>query len=314
MNFSNNIIDIIFPATACDLKELEAIKNLLENSNLKSNIFYENDLVLNNKIDHEFPSFPAKLRFEQFKKAVENPNSKIIWCAKGGYGSAEILPFLEKLEKPKFKKIFIGFSDISSLNKILIEDWNWQVINAPMLNQIALKKVNEISKNAIFDLIFGKISQLKYQLKLISENFKTSPIKSQIIGGCTSVLCGNFGTKNQINWSDKILFLEDEGEDGERLDRYFQQILSIIIEQKHYPKAILLGNFLQNNPHGTPKEKNIQLAVEIFAKKIKENQLNIPIFEETSKSLGHSENMLPLILGQEGIINKNQLTQNVITN
>ena len=118
-----------------------------------------------------------------------------------------------------------------------------------------------------------------------------------VSGGCISVLAGQFGTKNQIDWADKILFLEDEGEDGERLDRYFSQLIQIMRESKKYPQAILLGNFLQANPHGTPKAKNITMAIEKFAANLLEENLAVALFEEKTKCLGHSKDMLPLVLG-----------------
>ncbi len=310
---NNQVIDVISPATACSFAEMGKIKFFLKEKNLNANFFDEEKLTLATTADHEFPSFSAKARFEQFKKAIENPNSKIIWCTRGGYGSAELLPFLYKMPKPKNKKILIGFSDISSLNNFLIEKWNWQIISAPVLIQLALEKVSKESENAIFDLLEQKNSTLKYQVKLLTEVkksiFSKNIIKGDIVGGCISVLSGNFATKNQINWKNKILFLEDEGEDGERLDRYFQQIFTIMLEQKNFPKAILLGNFLEANPHGTPKAKNIEIAIERLVKRVTENKINLPIFQEISGCLGHSKNMLPLVLGKEAVISDGFLIQ-----
>jgi muramoyltetrapeptide carboxypeptidase len=307
----NDVVDIISPGTACTLDEIKKIKNFVKKIGLTSNIFLEKETTLKKPASHEFPSFTASQRFEQFKKAAENPKSKIIWCTRGGYGSAEILPFLKSLKKPKQQKIFIGFSDISSLNKFLIEEWNWQVVSAPMLAQIILNKVSEKSTKAISDFIFGKTAELKYGLNSLTTY--DSRLTTQTTGGCLSVLAGHFGTKNQIDWSGKILFLEDEGEDGERLDRYFNQIISIMLEEKKYPAAILLGNFLQANPHGTPKAKNIEMAIKKFTENLTEKKLKIPVFEEKTKCLGHSKNMMPLVLGAEARITADQfLVQKIV--
>ncbi len=295
----NDIVDIISPGTACTKAEINKIEEFIHKIGLLPNVFFGDETTLKKPTNHEFPSFDAKIRFAQFKSAVENPDSKIIWCARGGYGSIDLVPFLKKMPKPKTKKIFIGFSDISSLNKILIEDWEWEVITAPVLSQIALNKVSPKSTKAITDLVFGKTKKLEYKL-LTPNSLPLTPI----IGGCLSVLAGSFGTKNEINWKNKILFLEDEGEDGERLDRYFTQLVMIMNEKKSFPKAVLLGNFLQANPHGTPKAKNIEMAINKFAQK-----LNIPLLIEKNKILGHSQNMMPLILGRDAEIKKGILIQ-----
>ncbi len=310
MNFKflkkNDVVDVVCLGTACTLEENAKIKFFLQKINLTPRIFFEKELSLKKAAAHEFPSFSAQQRFEQFKKAVES-DSKIIWCARGGYGSAEILPFLEKMPKPKNQKIFIGFSDISALNNFLITKWNWQIVSAPMLAQIVLKKVSSKSVQAISDFIFGKKTELNYKLKVLIPEKK--PIKTEITGGCLSVLAGQFGTKHQIDFKDKILFLEDEGEDGERLDRYFWQLIQIMLQQKKYPQAIVLGNFMEANPHGTPKAKNISIAIEKFAANLIEQNLPIALFEEKTKCLGHSKNMLPLILGSKTKIISSILTQ-----
>lgn len=90
-------------------------------------------------------------------------------------------------------------------------------------------KVSAQSQQIIFDLIHKKITELNYDLKLLKG--VASDVEAEIVGGCVSVLAGNYATKNQLNWRNKILFLEDEGEDGERLDRYFTQIAFMINEK-----------------------------------------------------------------------------------
>lgn len=306
----NDIIDIVSPGTACSLAEILEIENYVKKIGLKSRIFLREETALKKSADSEFAAIDPAKRFEQFKKSAESKDSKIIWCTRGGYGSAEILSFLEKLPKPKTQKILIGFSDITSLNKLLIEKWNWQIVTAPMLVQLACNMVSKKSEEGILDFIFGKNSQLKYQLMALSA--KRSAVSAQIVGGCLSVLAGHFGTKNHLNWHKKILFLEDEGETGERLDRYFSQLISIISETKKIPAAILLGNFLQANLHGTPKAKNVEIAIEKFVKNLAEKKLAIPLFAEKTNCLGHSKDMLPLLLGAEAKIDKDlRLTQSV---
>lgn len=304
-----DLIEIISPSCALSKKENEAIKKLLKKHDFLPNIFEEKNIILDKNPKHEFSEFDAKIRFKQFKKSLENPKSKIIWCAKGGYGTAEILSFLPEIKKVKNKKIFIGFSDITALNKFLIEDLGYEVVIAPMLNQIAQKKISKNSINEIFNLISGQIKEISYDLEELY--LKNAKINAPLTGGCLSVLCANLATKNQISWKNKILFLEDEGEDGERLDRYFYQIFTIIKETKSYPKAIILGNFLHANPHGTPKAKNIEIAIQKLVKNFKKEKLPIPILQEKANLLGHSKNMMPIILGKKAIISQNKIIQNV---
>ncbi|MBL6664815.1 MAG: LD-carboxypeptidase [Rickettsiales bacterium] len=304
-------VDIISPASAIDFSELEAIKSFLKASGFQNNFFGENKLVLDKKVDYEFSFFSALDRFKQFEKAIYSDKSDVIWCAKGGYGTIELVEFFKKLKKPKKKKLLIGFSDITILNKILIEKFGWNVVVAPMPLQIVKNTVLKDPASRIVALIQGKVGVLEYKLDcLLGGKYN---ISAQIVGGCLSVLASQFGTKNQINFKNKILFLEDEGESGERIDRYFSQILQIITETKHYPKAILLGNFFQENIHGNINNKNIEFAIARLTERVKGLKKEISIFRDTNGFLGHSEKMRPLILGLKSEISNATLTQNLLS-
>ena len=140
-----------------------------------------------------------------------------------------------------------------------------------------------------------------YDLNILNQSFENK-IHGSLIGGCVSVLAGHFGGNYQIDFADKILFLEDEGENGERLDRYFRQIIEVILKTKKPPKAILLGNFMQSNIHGTPKAANIKIAINKLGERIKEFDLKIPLLQARDENLGHSNKMRPLLLGSDAEI------------
>ena len=306
----NDIVDIIFPATCCTESEIAAIKNYVKNElNLIPRILFEEEITptKTENLTNEFPSFPAKTRFKQFYQALKNKDSKIVWCARGGYGSGDILSFLSKAKKIKQNKIFIGFSDVCSVTTFLQDQWKWQILCAPVLAQLSKNIIEKEAVTELKNLIFSKKTKFNYDLIALN-NIKKTINKSFISGGCISVLAGHFGTKYQINFQNKILFLEDEGEDGERLDRYFRQIIDLILTTKKKPKAILLGNFMEANPHGAPKANNIEIAINRFVERIKDSKLKIPVFLAKDKDLGHSKKMRPLMLGcNSKIISKPRL-------
>ncbi len=308
----NTVVDIISPATGCSLKEIFSIKNYVKNElNLTPRIPLENELNFTAEIaENEFPINNKESRFLQLKEALQNEDSKIIWCGRGGYGSGDLLPFLEKLKPIKQNKLFIGFSDIVSISTFLQDNWGWNIICAPVLVQLARNDIEKKAENELKDLIFGQKTEFEYDLDLLNKSVDSGnpdlEISAPISGGCLSVLCGHFGGKYQINFENKFLFLEDEGEDGERLDRYFRQIIEVILKEQKLPKAILLGNFLHKNIHGSPKEKNVKIAINNFVSRIHDANLGIPIFKDKNNNLGHSHQMRPLILGASSRIVKHK--------
>jgi len=305
-----DLIDIVCPASSVSESDLKKIKFFLTQNGLKARFYMEDQLLLKKKQASLFPAFSAKKRFEQLQFALENNDSKAVWCMRGGYGSFELISLLEKISKPSLSKIFIGFSDITSLAIFLQQKWGWKIIYGPMLTQLASDKVTTSAKKAIFDLIFGKNSELNYEVSCLSDasaGFKNK-IEGKIIGGCLSVLACSFATSNEISYKDKLLFLEDIDESGEKIDRYFTQLIQVFLTSKNLPKALLLGNFSQGVTIPA-KKKNIDFAIEKFAKNLQENKLEIPLFQEKSNCLGHAKNIMPLLIGGEAKIANNILTQ-----
>ena len=297
---AGDIVDIVFPATCCSNEEIMAIKNYLQNKiGLTPRILLENIVTptIKENIGNCFPSYDITPRFEQLYQALNNSQSKIVWCAKGGYGSGDLLPLLEKAQKLKQNKLFIGFSDITSIALFIQQKWNWKTITAPMLLQLAKNSIEQKAQDQLKALIFGEKTELSYNLTPLNSGFENKPIEAEITGGCLSVLAGHFGGSYQIDFADKILFLEDQAEEGEKLDRYFRQIIEIILKTGKAPKAIILGNFMNKSSSITPDEQNVRIAFQRMAQKIEQFNLKIPLLEETEKSLGHSSNMRPLILG-----------------
>jgi muramoyltetrapeptide carboxypeptidase len=304
----HNIVDIIFPATSCSEQDILEIKNYLQNINLLPRIFFEKNTTPRTNLNCLLSNFSAKSRFEQLYEALKSPDSNLVWCGGGGYSSGDILPLLARAKKIKQNKMFIGFSDITSILVFLQQNWGWQTICAPLPMQLIKNgkmPVNKDSEQEIINLIFGKITNFKYDLFAL--NKITKNIEAEITGGCLSVMCGHFGSNFQIEFADKILFLEDMEESGERLDRYFRQIIEVILKTKKSPQAILLGEFCYGIKDKFLRQ-NIDKAIINFIARIEEFKLDIPVFK-AKDGLGHSDKMRPLILGAKSKIDisKNQL-------
>ena len=307
-----DIIDIIFPATSGSIQEISAIKKYLQNLGLKPRILLEKKTTPRKNLNSALSNFSALGRFEQLYQALENPDSKLVWCGRGGYSAGDLLPYLSKAKAIEQNKMLIGFSDFTSISTFLQQNWNWKTIQAPVLMQLIQNgklPVNKKSEKEILDLIFAKGINRKtdFEYGLIALNkTKTKNIKTEIVGGCLSVLSGHFGGDFQINFADKILFLEDIEESGEKLDRYFRQIIEVILKTKKKPQAILLGEFTYGIKDKFFKE-NVETAIQNLIARIDEFKLEIPVFQ-SQDALGHSDKMRPLILGVKSEINsKNQL-------
>ncbi len=303
----DTIVDVVFPATSGAAKEVLEIKNYLKKLGLKPRILLEKQTTPRKNFNCDLANFSAQNRFEQLYQALGNSDSSLVWCGRGGYSAGDLLPFLAKAKPIKQNKMFIGFSDITSISTFLQQNWGWKIICAPVLMQLienGKMPVNKKSEKEILDLIFGKKTEFEYGLVVLNKT-KDQNIKTEIAGGCLSVLCGHFGGDFQINFADKILFLEDVGETGEKLDRYFRQIIEVILKTKKKPQAILLGEFSYGIKDKFAKQ-NIAAAIKNLIARIDEFKLEIPVFQ-AKDALGHSDKMRPLVLGAKSEIRRGVL-------
>jgi muramoyltetrapeptide carboxypeptidase len=231
-------IDVVAPGYPSKPEEVDGAASFLEKWGLKPHIpkklIQPHFLHANDDIE----------RFTYLKKAVENPNSDVIWCLRGGYGSNRLLPFLAKLKKPKKSKLLIGISDITSLHTFVIQEWGWKTLHAPLLDRLGRNLVSPQHEKELHDLLFGKKKRIEFKkLKPLNEAAKAVvQIDSQIVGGNLTVLQSSLATPWQIQTKGKILFLEDIGERGYRIDRMFEQFRQAGLFKAC--RALVLGDFV----------------------------------------------------------------------
>ncbi len=174
-------------------------------------------------------------RFKDLQQALDDPAIKVIWCARGGYGSVRIIDSLKFDKFRRHPKWLIGFSDITVLHSVLHQQ-GFQSVHAIMpisLTHPTPKRALAIK--SLYDFLKGK--KLHYEIESDSLNIN-GQAKAVVVGGNISLLVSLLGSKYQINTDGKILFLEDVGEYTYSYDRmiyalknagYFTHLKGLII-------------------------------------------------------------------------------------
>lgn len=166
----------------------------------------------------------AQERSMDLQAALDDPDVKAIWCARGGYGTVHLLEHLDLSNIRKDPKWVIGFSDITVLHSAL-HNLGVASLHAQMPFNIAAK--TEASRTTLRDVLFRKVYDVSYQM---STNFETKEqlatrlhrpgqCEGVIVGGNLSLLYALRGTPYDIDPRGKILFLEDLDELYYHLDR-----------------------------------------------------------------------------------------------
>ncbi|MGH7952879.1 MAG: S66 peptidase family protein [Limisphaerales bacterium] len=155
---------------------------------------------------------------------------KAIFCLRGGYGSARLLQLLDYHFIKKHPKIFIGFSDITSLHCALLTHARLVSFHGPTLNtSLASDNPSAFVLQSLWKAVMepaaaGSICE-GYTGKTVSI-LKGGVATGPLIGGNLSVFCATLGTPFQPRFKNSILFFEDVGEEPYRFDRMLTQLLN----------------------------------------------------------------------------------------
>jgi muramoyltetrapeptide carboxypeptidase len=288
-------IKIVAPASKMPGEEqcIEEIKHLFKSHgefriNVSLDIFDNSDL---------FCAASLENRKKDFLDGLTSDKVDILWAYRGGYGSMEIIPYLEQHRPFRAFKLLIGFSDITALHLYFNQILKWPSLHATVLDRIA-RKVNSDDLQDIIDCIGKSKKDLSYPvipINIMAKKITQSNenILGDMIGGNLSVVQHSMGTCWQLNGNNKIIFFEDVGERGYKIRSKLEQLKQANIFST--AKAIIFGEFIDG------AEKNGKdhtgLVIESFA-----SQINIPVFRMSQ--VGHTAVNKPLFLGCMGRIHK----------
>ncbi|MEJ6792020.1 MAG: LD-carboxypeptidase [Lacinutrix sp.] len=237
-------------------------------------------------------------RCEDFQNALDNPNVKAIWSARGGYGTVRIL---DKLDYTKFlqqPKWVIGYSDITALHN-QIHTKGVESIHAIMCVSLPedLLEIKE-SIDTFKATLFSK--PVNYTLKGSNYN-REGNATGQLVGGNLTILHTMLGSNTSIDVSGKILFIEEIGEYKYHIDRMLQSM-----KRAGYfdnCKGIIVGDMSRMRKNTTLWGTNIeQLILDALA------DYNFPI--AFNMPAGHEDDNRAMIMGRniELTVNSKQTT------
>lgn len=235
-------IGIITPGSSIDEDELQdSIKNL-EELGLKP--YYTNNMLAKNA----YLGGTDKQRADDINHMFANDNVDGIFCARGGYGCNRILPMIDYEMIKRNPKILGGYSDITALLYAITSQTGVVTFHAP----VGISTFNEYS----IDYIRKVLMSTKSPVELISAEedeeredeayhkyvITSGTAEGELIGGNLSIAASLLGTPYDLDYKDKIVFLEDIGEEPYRIDRMLTELL--LAGKLQEAAGIVLGVFV----------------------------------------------------------------------
>jgi muramoyltetrapeptide carboxypeptidase len=161
-------------------------------------------------------------RLEDLNSMLGRPEIRAVVCARGGYGSLRLLPGVRYDVIREDPKVIVGYSDITALLNAVHKETGLVTFHGPMVRDLGGK-----SRDNWDDLLRimisgkGKTLALAPRGRALVEGKACGPLA----GGNLSVLCHLAGTPFFPELEGAILFLEDIGEPGYRVDRMLTHLM-----------------------------------------------------------------------------------------
>jgi len=221
-------------------------------------------------------------RAAEFQQQLEDEKVRAVFCIRGGYGVARLLPLLQPTSWHEQSKWLVGFSDCSLLLHYLQRHTDWLVCHGPTLASPQFVGGPQADKNR--EALKGVLFKSESPSTPVQFLQKPESAKGRLSGGCLSVILSALGTEAQLDLADSILFLEEVYEAPYRLDRMLTQMRQS--GQFEKVRAFVFGEFVEC---GSPEQvKDVLLDVL--------GDLNLPM--AIGLPHGHGEINHPLLLGQ----------------
>ncbi len=159
-----------------------------------------------------------------------DPAVDAILAVRGGWGCNRILPLLDYKTIAQNPKVIMGYSDITSLLVALYTRCGLITFHGP----VGISTWNEFTLNYVRRILFAgeavALEQPQERNNLgVWEDDRINTITpgtahGRLVGGNLSVLTAMVGSAYLPDWKDKILFVEEVGEDIYRVDRMLTQL------------------------------------------------------------------------------------------
>ena len=290
-----DLIGIISPASATDdtvliEKGIRYIEGMGYRTLLGKNINKQNGYLAGTD----------KERSEDIHDMFRNKKVKAIFCLRGGYGAFRLLDKIDYKLISKNPKIFVGFSEITSLHMAFLSKAKLITFAGPMVLPNFSAEVSSFTEEIFWNVITSSKINSTINIEVLNESSLTNSGKviGKIVGGNLAVLSAMTGTGYLPNFKNKILLLEEINEPPYKIDRMFNQLrLRNIFDEV---KGIILGNFIDCIEQD--KNKNTMVLTDVLSDYFE--SLNIPVVK--SFPFGHSKDIVTLPIGCKIKINLKQ--------
>lgn len=283
-----DIIGVVAPSNPIigdNIEEIKKAKEIIEADGFR--VKFSENLFSNTNIY----SGTAKEKAEDINNMFADKDVKMIWCAKGGNNSNSTFEYLDFDIIKNNPKIICGYSDITSITNIITEKTGLVTFSSTNFKTIATDETDYSYKQALNRFVQGSLEFGQNDFKII----KNGEAEGKLIGGNLSLIRGLVCGKYKVDFTDKILFIEELGYETDPAmvsnNLYYMKQNGVFDKIK----GLWIGNY----------EHESGIALEKIVLDCIEEKYNFPIIK--SNNFGHIEKKEVIPIGTKAKIKNGKI-------
>ena len=242
-------IALVAPASSFPREELDG--GVAELNRLGFEAVYDESIL-----DKErFVAGSVETRVNAIMRAWQDDSIAALIAMRGGYGSAQLLPFLDPDILIDGRKALIGYSDITALLGLYLRN-GLTAIHGPMIDRRFSKGPSAYDEASFRKVMMQPEPAGEFAPPQL-EALHAGSARGVLVGGTLTQLMASMGTPWDFDPPDgSVLFLEDIGERPYRIHRLLNQAAQAGLFTS--ARAIVFGEFPGcDEPGGDPAIKDV---------------------------------------------------------
>ena len=216
---------------------------------------------------------------------------KMIWCAKGGANSNSVFDYLDYEAIKRNPKIICGYSDITSIINVISEKTNLVTFSGTNFKTIATDETDYSYKQVINRFVYGNMEFGSNEDGYITIINGVS--EGVLVGGNLSLIKELVCGKYKINFTNKILFIEELGVESDP---------AMVSNSLYYMKQNGVFNQISGLWIGNYEHES-GISLEKIVLDVLEEEFKFPIIK--SNNFGHLERKTVIPVGIKAKIDTN---------
>lgn len=148
-----------------------------------------------------------------------------VFCARGGYGACRMLDYVDWEVVRANPKLFVGYSDLTTLHLALEKQAGLVTIHGPMVTTHG-GRLSDTARNCFWRIVSQPVPFGTYNTEGAEvRTLVGGKAQGRLAGGCLALLSAACGTPEQPGFAGRLVVIEDVGERAYRVDRLLVQLL-----------------------------------------------------------------------------------------